>query len=56
MVDDLLEITDDQFLKFTLCDLAGSEVNSYPHYKKYEEALQVKVSGPIWLDISHKKG
>ncbi|PSL26725.1 HAD family hydrolase [Dyadobacter jiangsuensis] len=55
VVPDLLEITDDQFLKFTLCDLAGSEVNSYPHYKKYEEALQVKVSGPIWLDISHKK-
>ncbi|MCF0070291.1 HAD family hydrolase [Dyadobacter sp. CY261] len=55
VVEDLLEITDDQFLKFTLCDLAGSEANSYPHYKKYEEALQVKVSGPIWLDISHKK-
>lgn len=55
VVNDLLEITDDQFLKFTLCDLAGSEVNSYPHYRKYEEDLQVKVSGPIWLDISHKK-
>lgn len=55
VVNDLLEITDDQFLKFTLCDLAGSEVNSYPHYRQYEEALQVKVSGPIWLDISHKK-
>jgi hydroxymethylpyrimidine pyrophosphatase-like HAD family hydrolase len=55
IVEDLLEIRDDQFLKFTLCDLAGSEVNSYPHYKKYEADLQVKVSGPIWLDISHKK-
>lgn len=55
VVNDLLEITDDQFLKFTLCDLAGSEANSYPHYKKYEDDLQVKVSGPIWLDISHKK-
>ncbi|MNY54045.1 putative phosphatase YwpJ [compost metagenome] len=30
-------------------------MNSYPHYKKYEQDLQVKVSGPIWLDISHKK-
>lgn len=55
VVENLLEIRDDQFLKFTLCDLAGSEINSYPHYKKYESALQVKVSGPIWLDISHKK-
>lgn len=55
IVKDLLEIGDDQFLKFTLCDLAGSEINSYPHYKQFEEQLQVKVSGPIWLDISHKK-
>ena len=55
IVDDLLEVTDDQFLKFTLCDLAGSEGNSYPHYKHLEGLLQVKVSGPIWLDISHKQ-
>lgn len=55
IVNDLLEIKDDQFLKFTVCDLVGSEKNSYPHFKHYEEPLQVKVSGPIWLDISHKK-
>jgi Cof subfamily protein (haloacid dehalogenase superfamily) len=55
IVEDLLKIEDDQFLKFTVCDLAGSEVNSYPYFKTYEESLQVKVSGPIWLDISHKK-
>ena len=54
IVEDLLEVRDDQFLKFTLCDLAGSEGNSYPHYKHLEDVLQVKVSGPIWLDISHK--
>lgn len=54
IVDDLTAIDDDQFLKFTLCDLAGSQQNSYPHFKHYEESLQVKVSGPIWLDISHK--
>ncbi|WP_031529356.1 Cof-type HAD-IIB family hydrolase [Dyadobacter crusticola] len=55
IVEDLLEVKDDQFLKFTVCDLAGSEANSYPHYKKYEDVLKVKVSGPIWLDISDKK-
>ena len=55
IVEDLLQVTDDQFLKFTLCDLAGSEANSYPHYKNLEDTLQVKVSGPIWLDISHKQ-
>jgi Cof subfamily protein (haloacid dehalogenase superfamily) len=54
IVDDLTAIHDDDFLKFTLCDLAGSQQNSYPHFKHYEESLQVKVSGPIWLDISHK--
>jgi Cof subfamily protein (haloacid dehalogenase superfamily) len=54
IVQDLLEVQDDQFLKFTLCDLAGSEANSYPHFKDFAGDLQVKVSGPIWLDISHK--
>ncbi len=55
IVDDLLKVEDDQFLKFTLCDLAGSEGNSYPYYKHLSDTLQVKVSGPIWLDISHKQ-
>ena len=55
VVEDLLEVEDDQFLKFTLCDLAGSEKNSYPHFKHLQDTLQVKVSGPIWLDISHKQ-
>jgi len=54
VVNDLTEVDDDQFLKFTVCDLAGSEVNSYPHFKQFENSLKVKVSGPIWLDISHK--
>jgi Cof subfamily protein (haloacid dehalogenase superfamily) len=54
IVEDLLDVKDDQFLKFTLCDLAGSEANSYPHYRDLTDKLQVKVSGPIWLDISHK--
>jgi Cof subfamily protein (haloacid dehalogenase superfamily) len=53
IVTDLLEVDDDEFLKFTLCDLAGSEGNSYPHFKHLEDRLKVKVSGPIWLDISH---
>ena len=53
VVEDLLEVKDDQFLKFTLCDLAGSEANSYPHFKHLQDKLKVKVSGPIWLDISH---
>lgn len=54
IVEDLTKVDDDQFLKFTVCDLAGSEANSYPHFKQYAENLQVKISGQIWLDISDK--
>lgn len=53
IVDNLMNVDDDEFLKFTLCDLKGSEVHSYPHFKHLEDQLKVKVSGPIWLDISH---
>ncbi len=54
IVDDLLAIEEDDFLKFTVCYLEGSEKHIYPHFKKYSDTLQVKVSGPIWLDVSHK--
>jgi Cof subfamily protein (haloacid dehalogenase superfamily) len=54
LVDDLVKIEDDQFLKIAICDLAGAETNSYTHFGKERDHLQVKVSGSIWLDISHK--
>lgn len=54
MVDDLLKVEDDEFLKIAICDLAGSEKNSYNFFKHKQHDLQVKVSGSIWLDISHK--
>ncbi len=54
IVPDLLDVKNDDFLKFTVCDLAGTEVHSYPHFENYSTDFQVKVSGPIWLDISHK--
>ncbi len=53
-VDDLMLVENDEFLKIALCDLAGSEKNSYPVFKNMQEDLQVKVSGFIWLDLSHK--
>jgi Cof subfamily protein (haloacid dehalogenase superfamily) len=52
-VDDLLLVEDDEFLKIALCDLAGAESNSYQHFIKKQNYLQVKVSGKIWLDLSH---
>lgn len=54
VVNDLLEVADDQFLKIAICDLAGAERNSYLVFKQQQEHLQVKVSGNIWLDLSHK--
>ncbi|MBN8857613.1 MAG: HAD family phosphatase [Sphingobacteriales bacterium] len=53
-VDDLLQVHDDAFLKIAICDLAGSESNSFLYFKHLEKELEVKVSGSIWLDLSHK--
>ncbi|KIC94112.1 HAD family hydrolase [Flavihumibacter solisilvae] len=54
VVPDLLQVTDDEFLKIAICDLVGSSVNSYGYFKDREDELQVKISGKIWLDLSHK--
>ena len=54
VVEDILQIEDDEFLKIALCDMAGSEKNSYQYFKQKQDQLQVKISGSIWLDISHK--
>ncbi len=54
LVEDLTQIEDDECLKISICDFAGSANNSYPHFKAWENDLQVKVSGGIWLDVSHK--
>lgn len=53
-LDDLMEVPDDDFLKITVYDVTGAEQNSYPHFKELEGDFQVKVSGAVWLDISHK--
>jgi hypothetical protein len=54
VVDDLLGVEDDQFLKIAIYDFAGAESNSYTHFQQSKEHLQVKVSGSNWLDISHR--
>ncbi|WP_205499875.1 HAD family hydrolase [Rufibacter psychrotolerans] len=55
VVDNLLEVTDDQFLKIAICDLAGAEGNSNLYFEEERAHLQVTVSGSIWLDICHKQ-
>lgn len=54
VVDDLLEVEYDEFLKIAICDFKGSEQNSYTWFKHLENELQVKVSGSLWLDLSHR--
>jgi len=53
IVEDLAAVTDDQYLKIAICNLKGSEKYLYPALKHLENRLKVKVSGEIWLDISH---
>lgn len=53
IVEDVLEV-DDEILKFTVCDLTGSEKNSYPSFAHLTGQYQVKVSADTWLDISDK--
>ncbi|HYF68404.1 MAG TPA: HAD family hydrolase [Ohtaekwangia sp.] len=54
IVKDLKAVEGDQFLKIAICDLKGAEQHSYPYFINKSQELQVKVSGNIWLDLSHK--
>src|SRR5690606_16152841 len=54
IVKDLKAVEDDEFLKIAICDLKGAEQHSYQYFKNKSQELQVKVSGNIWLDLSHK--
>ncbi len=51
-----LSLVKDTILKISLCDLKGSETNSYPHYMSLENQYKVAVSGSIWLDITNLDG
>ena len=54
VVDAVENVEDDTFLKLTICDLDGAEENSLPHVRHFEEELQVKLAGKIWVDFNHK--
>lgn len=52
IVNDFTQIQD-KILKIAICNTKGTEEHVYPHVKHLESALKVKVSGKIWLDLSH---
>lgn len=53
IVSDLAEVTDDQYLKIAICNQKGAEEYVYPALQYLEDRLKVKVSGEIWVDLSH---
>ena len=53
IVENLSEVTNDQYLKVAICNQNGAEKYLYPALKHLEDRLKVKVSGEIWLDLSH---
>ncbi len=53
IVEDLQDVVDDVYLKIAICNLKGSEEFLYPALKHLEDRLKVKVSGEMWLDLSH---
>ncbi|RNI21778.1 HAD family hydrolase [Rufibacter latericius] len=55
VVEDLLQVEDDQFLKIALLDLTGVEGNTNDSFQDEREHLQVTVSGKVWLDICDKQ-
>jgi Cof subfamily protein (haloacid dehalogenase superfamily) len=55
-VPDLDEVAGNDILKVTICDLLGSETNSYPVLRHWDAHMKVKVSARTCLDISHMEG
>ncbi|KUG07282.1 Cof-type HAD-IIB family hydrolase [Solirubrum puertoriconensis] len=53
LVPDLLQVTNDEFLKVALWNEQGAETNILPHFEHLQGELQVTVSGLHWLDIAH---
>ncbi|MHA7056712.1 HAD family hydrolase [Aquimarina sp. M1] len=53
IVKDLSQVLDDQYLKIAICNEKGSEKYLYPALKHLENRIKVKVSGKVWLDLSH---
>lgn len=51
-IDNLMDCPE-EIIKIALYHADGSEKNIYPKVKQFENRLQVKISGPNWVDLSH---
>lgn len=54
IVPDLMNVSDDRFLKIAVYDFHGSAANSYPALEHFNDELKVVVSGSNWVDVSHQ--
>lgn len=52
-IEDFSQVDEEAF-KIAYLDFEGSEGNVYPHFKKYEDSLQVCVSAQEWMDVMVK--
>lgn len=53
-VIDNLHHVDSEIFKIAVLDFIHSETNAYPHFKPFENELQISVSAHEWLDIMVK--
>jgi Cof subfamily protein (haloacid dehalogenase superfamily) len=54
-VDDLTQVTDDDFVKIAVYHFDSSEAYLYPQVQNLMDKYQVVVSSQNWLDISHSE-
>lgn len=53
VVPDLTQVHK-HIIKLSICDLAGSELNSYPKLRRFQNQMQISVAGFVWLDMMPK--
>jgi Cof subfamily protein (haloacid dehalogenase superfamily) len=53
IVPDLTKINK-KVVKVAICDLNGTEKNSYPHFGEFKDTLQISIAGFVWMDFMPK--
>ena len=54
IVDDLLDVTDDEFLKVSVFDFGNAEESTGPAFDGFAETHTVRVSGEHWVDVTSR--
>jgi Cof subfamily protein (haloacid dehalogenase superfamily) len=54
VVDDLLDVTDDEFLKVSVFDFGNAETTTAPSLAGFDDSHTVRVSGEHWVDVTSR--